>query len=291
MKIVNWLWILTAIAVVVVGFTIYFIWEGNHFVVTHYTITIPDVSFQKEHKMLLVSDLHNKQYGRDNNKLIQTIKDLEPEIILGAGDFVVSAKGKDTKRAEFFLKQIVGICPIYYGMGNHERKMYENPEWFPELFSEYENFMKAIGIHLLRNESETFEMEGCKISVTGLDMERLYYKKLEKVTLPEHYMQSNLGEIDPTSKYRILLAHNPEFFKDYAEWGADLVCAGHVHGGIARLPFLGGVIAPSLKLFPKYDGGIFDEYGSQMVLSRGLGTHTIPLRFNNPPELVVLHFK
>lgn len=282
---------LAAFAVVVVLFTIYFIWEGNHFVVTHYTITIPGVSFQKEHRLLLVADLHNKQYGKNNEKLIRTMKAFEPDAILGAGDFVVSAKGKDTKRAELFLKQIVDICPVYYAMGNHERKMYENPEWFPASFSEYEAYMKAIGIHLLRDESEIFELEDCKLSVNGLDMERLYYKKLAKITLPDGYMQSKLGEPDKDSQYRILLAHNPEFFKDYAAWGADLVCAGHVHGGIARLPFLGGVIAPSLKLFPKYDGGVFEEYGAKMVLSRGLGTHTIPLRFANPPELVVLHLK
>ncbi len=258
---------------------------------THYNITIPGVSFQKEHTFLLVADLHNKQYGENNEKLIRAIKESEPDVILGAGDFVVSAKGKDTKRAELFLEQIEGICPVYYGMGNHERKMYENPEWYPEPFSEYEEYMKTLGVHLLRDESETFEIEGHKISVTGLDMERLYYKKLAKIVLPDEYMKSKLGEPDKDSRYRILLAHNPEFFKDYAEWGADLVCAGHVHGGIARLPFLGGVIAPSLKLFPKYDGGVFEEYGSKMVLSRGLGTHTIPLRFANPPELVVLHLR
>lgn len=287
----NWVGILTAIAVVVVLFTIYFIWEGNHFVVTHYTVTIPGVSFQKEHTLLLVADLHNKQYGVNNETLIRAMKEAEPDVILGAGDFVVSAKGKDTKRAELFLKEIADICPVYYGMGNHERKMYEHPEWYPADFSEYENYMKALGIHLLRDESETFEIEDCKISVAGLDMERLYYRKIAKVVLPEGYMQSKLGEPDEDCQYHILLAHNPEFFKDYAEWGADLVCSGHVHGGIARLPFLGGVIAPSLKLFPKYDGGVFEEYGSKMILSRGLGTHTIPIRFANPPELVVLHLK
>lgn len=85
-----------------------------------------------------------------------------------------------------------------------------------------------------------------------------------------------------------MIAHNPEYFPAYAEWGADLVLSGHVHGGLMRLPFLGGVIAPSMKLFPKYDGGVFEEHGSTMILSRGLGTHTLPIRIFNPGELVVI---
>ncbi len=89
--------------------------------------------------------------------------------------------------------------------------------------------------------------------------------------------------------FNILLAHNPEYFKEYQEWGADLVMSGHVHGGIARLPLLGGVIAPSLQLFPAYDAGLFQRGKSHMVLTRGLGTHHIRLRFFNIPEISVIN--
>ena len=100
-------------------------------------------------------------------------------------------------------------------------------------------------------------------------------------------MANKLGNPD-RDRYSILLAHNPEHFQAYVSWGADLILSGHVHGGIIRLPFLGGVVSPAMKLFPKYDGGLFSQGNSHMVLSRGLGTHTIPVRINNKAELVVV---
>ena len=99
------------------------------------------------------------------------------------------------------------------------------------------------------------------------------------------YLEKKLGRPD-RSRFNILIAHNPSYFPAYAEFGADLVLSGHVHGGIARIPFLGGVISPALRLFPKYDGGRYREGESVMILGRGLGTHTIPVRFLNPGELV-----
>ena len=89
-------------------------------------------------------------------------------------------------------------------------------------------------------------------------------------------------------KFSILLAHNPEYFKSYAKWGADLTVSGHIHGGIMRLPLIGGVISPSLRLFPKYDSGEFEENGKKMILSRGMGLHHIKLRFFNRPEISVI---
>ena len=88
--------------------------------------------------------------------------------------------------------------------------------------------------------------------------------------------------------FSILIAHNPEYFPYYAAWGADLTVSGHIHGGIMRLPWIGGVISPSLRLFPKYDSGEFEENGKKMILSRGMGLHHIKLRFFNRPEISVI---
>ena len=104
-------------------------------------------------------------------------------------------------------------------------------------------------------------------------------------------MGSILGPCD-RENYTVLLAHNPDYFPRYASWGADLVCSGHVHGGVARVPFWGkGMISPSLRLFPRYDGGAFQEGKSTMLLSRGLGAHTIPFRLFNPAELLLVEFR
>ena len=101
------------------------------------------------------------------------------------------------------------------------------------------------------------------------------------------YMKEILGDIDE-SCFNILLAHNPQYFKEYAGWGADLTLSGHIHGGLVRLPFLGGVVSPMVTFFPKYDGGVFYENDKEMILSRGLGTHTIPIRMFNPGELNII---
>jgi len=84
-----------------------------------------------------------------------------------------------------------------------------------------------------------------------------------------------------------LIAHDPDYFPKYADWGADLVLSGHVHGGMVRVPFWGkGVVSPNVRLFPKYDGGEFTIGKSRMLLSRGLGMHTIPIRLFNPGEIL-----
>ena len=109
---------------------------------------------------------------------------------------------------------------------------------------------------------------------------------LPNTPMEKEYLEETLGPASK-EKYQILLAHNPDYFENYAQWGADLVLSGHVHGGIMRLPLLGGVISPTLLLFPKYDGGLFKKGSSAMILSRGLGTHTLPIRIFNPGELIL----
>ena len=104
------------------------------------------------------------------------------------------------------------------------------------------------------------------------------------------YIKELIGTADKDS-FNVLLAHNPDYFPAYAQWGADLVLSGHVHGGMVRIPWWKGVVSPSIRLFPKYDGGKFEEGNSTMILSRGLGMHTIPVRLFNPAEIVVVELE
>jgi len=174
--------------------------------------------------------------------------------------------------------------PISYSFGNHEYRLGLYPETYGDMWDVFWNRMKETSVTFLRNEKADLHDN---IAVYGLEIDREYYKRFKKLELEDKYVEKLLGKPD-TEKFTILLAHNPDYFENYAEWGADLVCAGHVHGGIANLPILGGVISPIFRLFPKYDGGEFKKDGSTMILSRGLGTHTIHIRFLNPAELIVL---
>ena len=141
---------------------------------------------------------------------------------------------------------------------------------------------------LLENESVLLPETGIRIFGVEIDMD--YYKKLCRNVMKVSCLNSLLGR-PCADEYSILLAHNPDYFQTYAGWGADLVLSGHVHGGIMRLPVLGGVLSPALRLFPKYDGGLYEEGKSKMVLGRGLGTHTLPVRVFNPGELIVVRLE
>ena len=134
---------------------------------------------------------------------------------------------------------------------------------------------------------ETIRLEEYGIALTGFELGLEYFKRFKKRPMPLDYMNRKLGK--PLKEYcNILMAHNPEYFEEYAKWGADLVLSWHVHGGIMRLPLVGGVISPAYTLFPKYDGGIFHSGKTTMLLGRGMGSHTIQLRFFNPAELYVV---
>ena len=203
---------------------------------------------------------------------------------------LTAALGCDFNHVIRFLGKLSEKYPVFYGNGNHEYRIKIYPETYHTMADEYAKGLSNVGICPLCNESTKPEDE--KIVIYGLEIDREYYKRGKKTQMDVTYLQEKLGKADK-NKFNILLAHNPEYFKAYAAWGADLVIAGHVHGGIMRLPLLGGVIAPSLALFPKYSGGLYEEKAdgknvSTMILSNGLGSHTIPVRIFNPGQLVVL---
>lgn len=129
------------------------------------------------------------------------------------------------------------------------------------------------------------------IVIYGSEIDKTYYKRFQVQPMDRNYLKKLLGTPD-SHVYNVLIAHNPDYFPQYAGWGADLTVSGHVHGGIVRIPFWGrGVASPGVRLFPKFDGGLFYEADKTMLLSRGLGIHTIPFRLFNPGELWVVDFK
>ena len=278
-------WIMTAlaaIAVLIVFFLIVMIVDGNRFHIVKYQLYSNKVN--EEHKYVVLSDLHNKSYGEKNEKLLKSIDKLAPEAILIAGDILTAKPGKSYEAAYELMKKLAVKYPVYYGMGNHETRLFLYPEVYGDMGKKYEKDLNRIHVKFMRNESRE-----CKdhIRITGLDMKRDYYKRFKKYPMDCSYMTETLGSAK-ADMFEILLAHNPDYFEEYAAWGADLVLSGHVHGGMMRLPIIGGVISPAFKLFPKYDGGLFQCGKSTMILSRGLGMHTIPIRIFNPGELISL---
>ena len=152
----------------------------------------------------------------------------------------------------------------------------------------YEELLAEIGVHRLVNEAEYRAEYG--IEVVGCQINRRFYKRFKQVAMDAEYLNKILPK-KTEGMYTILLAHNPDYFQAYKAWGADLTLSGHAHGGVMRLPYFGGVLGTNFRFFPKYDGGKFVEDGKVMVVSRGLGAHTIPIRVFNPAELVEIVIK
>lgn len=277
-------WILIFIGIMMILCLVVSARDCNRFVTAEYEISSDKVI--KPCKLVLLSDQHNKEFGKGNARLLEKIDSISPDGILVAGDMLTAEKGKSFQPALRLMQSLAQKYKLYYGMGNHEYRLRLYPEQYDGMYERYMEGLAAAGIRPLINE-QTYLPE-FNISVCGLEMDRRYYSRFGRQAMEVEYLSRILGEAAEDS-FQILIAHNPDYFEQYAAWGADLTVSGHVHGGIMKLPFLGGVLSPKLTLFPKYDGGKYEFQGADMVLSRGLGTHTLPLRIFNPGELVVIN--
>lgn len=270
-----------AVALLAVG-----IIDGNRFVTVQKEFVLSGLS--KECRFVLLSDLHNKVYGTKNDKVIETIHRINPDFIVLAGDLVTSQVREDMTPGIELLRTLRQDYRIYYGLGNHESKMRQRPDQFGDKYDRLIRAVSGKNVSVLKNEAVFLPEYNLKI--TGLDLDLNYFAHFKIQKMKPGYLQETLPECEK-EKCNILIAHNPDYFAEYAQWGADLVLSGHVHGGIMRLPLLGGVIAPSYKIFPEYDGGVFRTGSAAMLLGRGMGSHTIPLRFFNPAELYDVQLK
>ena len=257
------------------------IYDGSRFVTVRYEITSDKI--KKPCKLVLLSDLHNKSYGKEQGKLIREIDTISPDVILTAGDMLTAVQDSPYEKALSLMRQLSSRYQIYYGLGNHEQRLQRCPEQFGTVYNDYMKELSDCGIIMLMNEN--VYLPEYNVAVCGAEIAGQYYRKFRKHPMAADYLPKILGR-PREDACQILIAHTPQYFEEYAAWGADLVVSGHVHGGIMRLPVLGGVLSPNMTLFPKYDGGRFAYGKSVMILSRGLGTHTIPLRIFNPAELV-----
>ena len=235
----------------------------------------------KELRLCLISDLHNNK--KDLSALLRRVNDFAPEYVLLAGDMVNKHKPKNINAEQFFeALNSLGI-PVFYSQGNHELTLEE------EYPAEWKQYVEALPEHITYlNNASVLTGEQNTLCISGLSLPRAFYKKgnlyKEAEDLPEISVPQNV--------FHILLAHNPEYASLYKKYQADFIVSGHLHGGLLRLPFIGGLVSPRLRLPNGCDAGLVRlSGGSQMFVSRGLGSHTIPLRFFNRVEVNFLILK
>ncbi|MCD7805742.1 MAG: metallophosphoesterase [Lachnospiraceae bacterium] len=277
------LWVFAVLLIMAACLIVYH--DTHYFHVVRYQMTSPKLA--KALRVVVLADLHDTRYGDHNEKLSAKVKELSPDLILIAGDMVTSCKHPDFSGAEDLICGLAEKFPVYYGMGNHESRLASDEEENHQ-FEGYQQKLSRAGVVFLQNESTV--LEEYNIALHGLELEKEYYQRRGKNPLLPDYMTEKFGKASP-HMFHLLIAHHPQFFPQYADWHADLTVSGHVHGGIVRLPLLGGVVSTAFRLFPKYDGGLFIQGNSVMVISRGLGSHTIPFRMFNPGECVVIDLK
>lgn len=278
--------VLGIIGIIFLGLIWVMLYDSNRFVVR--TCEVRDKRIRKHMRAVVLADLHNKCYGKDNEKLLAAVRECKPDCIFIAGDMLTAKPGKSLEVALQVLRELGKEFPVYYGNGNHEHRLKLYPKTYGDMAVRYEKALHEMGIDRLVNAHVSLPEFG--ITVYGSEIDKFYYKRFRVQHMEPDYLRELLGEPD-SGEYNVLIAHNPDYFPQYAAWGADLTLSGHVHGGIVRIPFIGkGVASPSIRLFPKYDGGLFKEGSAIMLLSRGLGMHTIPFRLFNPGELPVIDF-
>ena len=238
--------------------------------------------------MVMLADLHNHVYGERNEELLKEIRMQKPDLICIAGDMLIGHSQISYETAQETVKALAGEYQVYYGLGNHEARMKHDLPIYGTRYEDYMAPLKAAGVHVLVNEFLDVRIGVNELRIYGYDLPMKYFEKFNNYFFEDSQIEEVLGKCKEET-YSILIAHNPMYFKQYAEWGADLTLSGHLHGGIIRLPLIGGVITPQAKLFPRYSAGKYKIGEKRMIVSRGLGTHTIPIRFNNKPELSVIH--
>lgn len=258
------------------------------FKIRSYEFTHPDFSkLDSEKKIVVLADLHNKVYGENNDVLLEKIKKESPDLILVVGDMLVGKPKAEFQEAQDFLCQLPSISPVYYGLGNHEQRMKLYPEIYGEgVYVQFREKLKNAGIVFLENERVTLQLDQLEINLAGLELPMTTYQRFRPSKIVGKDIEEIIGK--SSEAFQILLAHNPVYFSAYKEWGADLTLSGHLHGGIVRIPLVGGLITPQALLFPKYSGEMTVEGQQAIVVSRGLGTHTVNFRVFNPAEVVVI---
>lgn len=252
--------------------------------VTEYDVGIDGLTSPA--RVVVISDLHSKEYGGDNSALLALIAAQSPDAVFAVGDMINrSADEEDILQFLELLVKLQEIAPVYYSPGNHEC------DYMADRDSGLLGRVSATGVTVLLDEYVETQLGGNTVRIGGTmgHYYRYEWSEEQKNDPPDYAMQEEIGSTDVPS---IVLMHMPEnMIADSARknWNADLYISGHTHGGVVRLPLIGGLVAPTQGLFPKYDQGFFTVDGRlKLIITSGLaGYGPIPRIFNRPEICVI----
>ena len=263
---------LTLLAVLLV-----YLWWGNRTLETaHFDASFDTLPAGFDGcRVVILSDLHGAEFGADNEALFETVAAQNPEYIFFLGDLEDRFRGHQALYPETVAAGLTAIAPTYYVTGNHE--------WANGEVRELKRTLAAYGVTVLTNEYTTLTRNGDSILLAGIDDPNGFADQ----KAPEQLF-SEIKAAAPDA-FTLLLAHRGNRFPTrYSLLGADLVLSGHGHGGVWRLPFTDGLIGNEFELFPSYMAGFYEENGSMLFATRGLGNSGRSFRIGNRPEIAVL---
>lgn len=258
---------------VLAALVLWFFWQQNG--IRTQTVTVKNTDLPAAFdglRIVQLSDLHGKEFGTDNEKLLKKVADLQPDLIAITGDLI--DREEQLEMVPALAEGLAAIAPTYYVTGNHE--------WAVRRVPELKQMLTDCGVRVLSNQYELWELEGATLAIAGVDD--------PNGPADQKTGDALRGEID--ADYTILLSHRNTVF-DYAGWGYNLVLCGHGHGGILRVPLWDkGVLGTDRSFFPTFDGGLYQfANGGACFESRGLGSNTVPIhafRLFNRPDLPLI---
>ena len=228
-------------------------------------------------RIVQLSDLHNREFGKNNQRLYAAVKQAAPDLIFLTGDLVDEYAEAPIPYAKAVGKALSAIAPTYYVTGNHE--------WAHgnAAVEELKTALRESGVTVLSNQFVPLERNGQTIFIAGIDDPNGYADQ----KTPQQVARE-VRDAAPEGFWLLLAHRNNRFARQYSLLGADLVCSGHAHGGIVRLPGTDGLFSHDLDLFPSYTAGLYEENGSVLFVTRGLGNSGPSFRVFNRPEIAVL---
>ena len=270
--------VFAAIVAILILLIIWIAYGNTDLEIYKYNVKSEDIPSEFDNfRIVQISDLHNAEFGENNEKLLLMLKQADADIIAITGD-MIDSRNTDIDVAISFAQKAVNIAPVYYVNGNHESRV----------LGEYEKLKQGLtdaGVNILENSSADITIGDEAITLIGIN-DPTFRMDIVDDTMEQNIAHQLVNVIPDNDNYKVLLAHRPEYFDVYAG-KVDLVLSGHAHGGQFRIPFIGGLVAPGQGFSPEYYEGSHIKENTEMIVSRGIGNSIIPFRINNKPEIIV----
>ena len=224
-------------------------------------------------RIVELADLHGRVFGRGSRRLLAAVRRAEPDLICIDGDLF--DEHTDLAMLPPLLRGLCAIAPVYYVTGNHEWRV-------PGLRGILAQ-MRACGVTVLQDDWRVLRRGEDALIVAGTDDP---CGPAERKTPAELIadIRAEAGE----AAFLLLLTHRNDQVPQWSALGVQAVLAGHCHGGVVRLPFVGGLFGTDRRLFPAWDAGLYRQGETALYVSRGLGYTNVHFRLFNRPEVAVI---